>query len=39
LERERRIANRLLLGEPEGKKQLGRPRHKWVVNSKQDLEI
>jgi hypothetical protein len=39
LERERRIAYKILLGKPEGKKPLGRPRRRWVVNIKQDLEI
>jgi hypothetical protein len=28
--RERRNAYRLLVGKPEGKRPLGRPRHKWV---------
>jgi hypothetical protein len=29
---EKRIAYRLLVGKPEGKKPLGRPRHRWVDN-------
>jgi hypothetical protein len=28
---------RLLVGKPEGKRPLGRPRHKWVNNTKMDL--
>jgi hypothetical protein len=28
---------RLLVGKPEGKGQVGRPRHKWVNNIKMDL--
>ena len=35
---ERRGAYRVLVGKPEGKKPLGRPRHRWVVNIKMDLE-
>jgi hypothetical protein len=34
---ERRNAYRLLVGKPEGKRLLGRPRHRWVDNSKMDL--
>jgi hypothetical protein len=34
---EKRNAYRLLVGEPEGKKPLGRPRHRWLVNIKMDL--
>jgi hypothetical protein len=34
---EKRNAYRLLVGKPEGKRPLGRPRHKWVVNIKLDL--
>jgi hypothetical protein len=30
-------AYRLLVGKPEGKKPLGRPRHRWVDNIKMDL--
>jgi hypothetical protein len=33
----KRNANRILVGKPEGKKPLGRPRHKWVDNIKMDL--
>jgi hypothetical protein len=29
---------KLMVGEPEGKKPLGRPRRKWVGNIKMDLE-
>jgi hypothetical protein len=28
---------RLLLGKPEGKRPLGRPRHRWVANIRMDL--
>jgi hypothetical protein len=28
---------RILVGKPEGKRPLGRPRRKWVVNIKMDL--
>jgi hypothetical protein len=34
---ETRIAYRLLVGKPEGKNPLGRPRRKWVDNIKIDL--
>jgi hypothetical protein len=33
----KRNAYRLLVGEPEGKRPLGRPRHRWVVNVNVDL--
>jgi hypothetical protein len=29
----------LLVGKPEGKRPLGRPRHGWVGNFKMDLEV
>jgi hypothetical protein len=35
--REKRNANRILVGNPEGKRPLGRPRHRWVDNIKMDL--
>jgi hypothetical protein len=35
--REKRNAYMLLVGKPEGKKPLGRPRHRWVDNIKIDL--
>jgi hypothetical protein len=35
---EKRNAYRILVGNPEGKIPLGRPRHKWVDNIKLDLE-
>jgi hypothetical protein len=35
--REKRNAYRLLVGKPEGKRPLGRPRHRWVDNIKIDL--
>jgi hypothetical protein len=34
---EKRNAYRILVGEPEGKRPLGRPRRKWVDNIKMDL--
>jgi hypothetical protein len=34
---EKRNAYRILVGKPEGKRPLGRPRRKWVVNIKMDL--
>jgi hypothetical protein len=34
---QRRVANRVLLGKPEGKWPLGRPRHSWEDNIKMDL--
>jgi hypothetical protein len=34
---EKRNVYRLLLGKPEGKRPLGRPRHKWIDNIKMDL--
>jgi hypothetical protein len=34
---EKRNAYRLLVGKPEGKKPLGRPRLRWVNNIKMDL--
>jgi hypothetical protein len=30
-------ACRILVGKPEGKRPLGRPRHRWVDNIKMDL--
>jgi hypothetical protein len=33
-----RTACRILLGKPEGKRPLGRPRHKWVDNIKMNLK-
>jgi hypothetical protein len=33
----KRNANRILVGKPEGKKPLGRPRRRWVDNIKMDL--
>jgi hypothetical protein len=35
--REKRNAYRILLGKPEEKRQLGRPRRRWVDNTKMDL--
>jgi hypothetical protein len=34
---EKRNAYRILVGKPEGKRPLGRPRHRWVDNIKMDL--
>jgi hypothetical protein len=34
---EKRNAYRLLVGKPEGKRQLGRPRHSWVDNIRMDI--
>jgi hypothetical protein len=31
------FANRILVGKPEGKRPLGRPRRRWVDNIKMDL--
>jgi hypothetical protein len=33
----KRNACRILVGNPEGKRPLGRPRHRWVDNIKMDL--
>jgi hypothetical protein len=35
---EMRSAYRVFVGKPEGKKQLGRPSHKWEDNIKMDLQ-
>ena len=35
---ERRGVYRVLLGKPEGKRPLGRPRHRWEDNIKMDLQ-
>jgi hypothetical protein len=34
---EKRNVYRLLAGKPEGKRPLGRPRHRWIDNIKMDL--
>jgi hypothetical protein len=34
---EKRNAYRILVGKPEGKKPLGRARHRWVNNIEMDL--
>ena len=36
--RERRGVNRVLVGKPEGKRSLGRPRGRWEDNIKMDLQ-
>jgi hypothetical protein len=35
--KEKRSTYRLLVGKPEGKRPLGRPRQRWVDNIKMDL--
>jgi hypothetical protein len=35
---ERRIVCRVLVGKPEGKRPLGRPRHRWEDNIRIDLQ-
>jgi hypothetical protein len=37
--REKRNAYRILVGDPEGKRPLGRPRRRWEDNIKMDLRI
>jgi hypothetical protein len=34
---EKRNVYRILVGKPEGKRPLGRPRHRWIDNIKMDL--
>jgi hypothetical protein len=34
---EGRVVHRILVGKPEGKRPLGRPRRRWEVNNKRDL--
>jgi hypothetical protein len=36
---EKRTAYRILVGKPEGKRPLGRPRHRWVGNIKMDRMV
>jgi len=36
---ERRGVYRVLVGKPEGKRPLGRPRHRWEDNIKMDLQV
>jgi hypothetical protein len=36
--REKRNAYNILVRKPEGKRPLGRPRHRWVDNIKMDFE-
>ena len=33
-----RVVHRVLVGKPEGKRPLGRPRHRWEDNIKMDVE-
>ena len=35
---EERVVHRVLVGKPEGKKPLGRPRRRWEDNIKMDLQ-
>jgi len=35
---EERGVYRVLLGKPEGRRRLGRPRHRWVDNIRMDLQ-
>jgi len=35
---EKRSIYRILVGKPEAKRPLGRPRHRWEVNIKMDLQ-
>jgi len=35
---EDRVVHRVLVGKPEGKRPLGRPRRRWEFNSKMDLQ-
>jgi len=35
---QRRGVYRVLVGKPEGKRPLGRPRHRWEYNIKMDLQ-
>ena len=35
---EGRVVHRVLMGKPEGKRQLGRPRPRWEGNIKMDLQ-
>jgi len=35
---EERVVYRVLVGKPEGRKSLGRPRHRWVGNIRMDLQ-
>jgi hypothetical protein len=37
-EEEEEYAYRILVGKQEGKRPLGRPRHRWAENIKMDLE-
>jgi hypothetical protein len=37
--REKRNACRILVGKPEGKRPLGRPRRRWMENTKIDLKL
>ena len=35
---EGRVVHRVLVGKPEGKRPMGRPRHRWEDNIKMDLQ-
>jgi hypothetical protein len=36
--REKRVAHRILVGRPEGRRPLGRPKRRWKYNIKMDLQ-
>jgi len=36
---EERVVYRVLVGKPEGKRRLGRPRRRWVDNNRMDLQV
>jgi len=36
---EERVAYRVLVGKPEGKNPLGRPRRRWVYNIRMNLQV
>ena len=36
---EERVVYRFLVGKPEGRRPLGRPRHRWVDNIRMDLQV
>jgi len=36
---EERVVYRVLMGKPEGRRPLGRPRRRWVYNIRMDLQV
>ena len=36
---DRKVAYRVFVGKPEGRRLLGRPRHRWEDNIKMDIEM